>query len=505
MKYITIHGHFYQPPRENAWTGEIEIQPSAAPYHDWNDRILHECYLPNTLAEINDETGKVLEVVNNYEYLSFNFGPTLLHWIKQKYPEVYIKIIEADKNSIEKHHKNGNAIAMCYNHIIMPLANERDKITQVKWGIKDFEYHFGRIPESIWLPETACNYATIDVLINEGIKYIILDVSQAESFRKKGNKKWIDVSNGSIDPKMSYRCCSKTNPGKYINVFFYDGPISKSAAFDDVLKSSFNLLNRINPAFPLFKGDSLVSIATDGETFGHHKKFTEKTLAYFMTKLAPENNLKVVNYSEYLAKHQTKFEVILKTGDNNEGTSWSCPHGVKRWYENCGCGNEPGTNQKWRTPLRNSLNSLRDELIKIFETEGAKYFKDVWNARNDYINILLNNNEEKLKEFLYFNAARILTYEEIDKCLKLLEMQKFALFMFTSCGWFFSDISGIEATQILQYAARAIEIAEEVTGKPIEDDFVSMLEPAESNVPEFKNGRGVWEKLVKKGKPESVK
>lgn len=505
MKYITIHGHFYQPPRENAWTGEIELQPSAAPYHDWNERILHDCYMPNGYAEINDDTGKVLEVVNNYEYLSFNFGPTLLHWIKQKYPEVYIKIIEADYNSVAKHHKHGNAIAMCYNHIIMPLANERDKITQVKWGIKDFEYNFGRKPESIWLPETACNYTTIDVLINEGIKYIILDVSQAESIRKKGNKKWIDVSNGSIDPKMPYRCRSKTNPDKYIDVFFYDGPVSKSVAFDDVLVRSYNLLNKINLALtPVLKGDSIISIATDGETFGHHKKFSEKTLVYFMTKLAPENKLKITNFGEYLAKHNPKYEVILKTGDNDEGTSWSCPHGVKRWYEDCGCGREGTWNQKWRTPLRNSLNWLRDELVLIYEKEGIKYFKDVWNARNDYINIILNKDENTIAEFLYFNALRILTPDEIERCLKLLEMQKFAMFMFTSCGWFFSEISGIEASQILQYAARAIELGEEVSGKSLEAEFVSRLEPAESNVPEYKNGRGVWEMIVKKGKPEIV-
>jgi alpha-amylase/alpha-mannosidase (GH57 family) len=419
---------------------------------------------------------------------------------------VYVKIIEADKNSLAKHHSHGNAIAMCYNHIIMPLANERDKITQVKWGVKDFEYHFGRKPESIWLPETACNYATIDVLINEGMGYVILDVSQAESVRKFGNKKWTDVSNSSIDPKMPYRCYSKTSTEKYIDVFFYDGPISKSVAFDDVLVSSNNLLSKINLAFsPVQKGDSVVGIATDGETFGHHKKFAEKTLAFFMTKLAPQNDLKIVNLGEYLVKHHPKYEVILKTGENDEGTSWSCPHGVKRWYENCGCGREPGTNQKWRTPLRLSLNRLRDELIKIYKTEGSKYFKDVWNARNDYINILLYNNEEKLKEFLYFNASRILTYDEIDKCMKLLEMQKFSMFMFTSCGWFFSEISGIEATQILQYAARAIELAEEITGKHIEEDFVSVLELAESNNPEYKNGRAIWEKLVKKGKPEVVK
>lgn len=499
MNYVTIHGHFYQPPRENPWTDVIEKQPSAALYHDWNDRILHECYLPNSAAEIKNEHGTVLKTINNYEYLNFNFGPTLLQWIKEKYPDVYEKIIEADKNSIKKHHGYGNAIAMCYNHIIMPLANERDKITQVKWGIKDFEHHFGRTPESIWLPETAVNYDTIDVLINEGMKYIILDVSQALSYRGIGNKKWIDVSNGSINPQQAYKCYSKRNHDKFINVFFYDGPISRAAAFEDILKNSYNLLNRINLALtPTHRGDRIVSLATDGETFGHHKKFAEMTLAYFFDELAPKNELKIVNFGEYLAKHHPKHEVILRTGENDEGTSWSCPHGVKRWYKDCGCrtGGEEGWNQKWRTPLRDSLIWLRDELINIYETEGSKYFIDVWNARNDYVKLISDNSDKAAEDFYFDNTYRSLTNEGKKTCIKLLEMQKYAMFMFTSCGWFFSEISGIETVQILQYASKAIDLAKEITGSSLEAQFIEKLEPALSNIDKYKNGKGVWEKLV---------
>jgi alpha-amylase/alpha-mannosidase (GH57 family) len=506
LNHICIHGHFYQPPRENPWTDAIDKQPSAAPYHDWNDKILHECYLPNSEAKIKDENGKVLEIINNYEYMNFNFGPTLLNWIKTKYPEVYVRIIEADKRSIEKHHGHGNAIAMCYNHIIMPLANKQDKITQVKWGIKDFEYHFGRTPESIWLPETGVNYATIDVLIDDGIKYIILDVSQALSCRTTGNKKWTDVSDGSINPQYPYRCFSLTNPEKYVDVFFYDGPISKAVAFEEVLVSSHNLLNKIKLAFtPETKGSRLVSLATDGETFGHHKKFADMTLAYFFSVIVRENELKIVNYGEYLAKHHPKHEVIIKTGENDEGTSWSCPHGVKRWYDDCGCANGGGWNQKWRTPLRHALNWLRDELIAIYEEEGSNYFRDVWQARNDYIGFLLKKTEDSAREFFYNNASRTLTINEIDKCYALLEMQKFSMFMFTSCGWFFSEISGLEASQILQYAARAIELAEEITGRSLEKQFVDKLELAESNITKYKNGKGVWNMIVKPGKRMAVK
>jgi alpha-amylase/alpha-mannosidase (GH57 family) len=503
LNYITVHGHFYQPPRENPWTNVIEKQASAEPYHDWDDRILHECYLPNSVAEIKNEYGMVLKIINNYEYLNFDFGPTLLHWIKEKYPGVYNRIIEADKNSIIQHHGHGNAIAMCYNHIIMPLANEQDKITQVRWGVKDFEHHFGRAPQAIWLPETAVNYATIDVLINEGIKYIILDVSQALSYRGIGNKKWIDVTDGSINPQHPYRCYSKETPEKYIDIFFYDGPISKAAAFDDVMKSSYNLLNKIELALaPVFKGDRIVSIATDGETFGHHKKFAEMTLSFFFDELASKHELKIVNFGAYLAKHHPKHEVILKTGQDDEGTSWSCPHGVKRWYEDCGCssGGEAAWNQKWRTPLRNALNWLRDELIKIYETEGSKYFIDIWKARNDYIKIILSNTKETAEEFFNDNVYKVLIHKEVEICNKLLEMQKNSMFMFTSCGWFFSEISGLESAQMLQYAARAIELAEEVTGLQHEKQFVDKLELAISNLSKYKNGKGVWEKLVKPAK-----
>lgn len=501
LNYVTIHGHFYQPPRENPWTNEIEVQPSSVPYHDWNERIFYECYLPNSMAEIKNEYGRIVKLVNNYEYLNFNFGPTLLQWIKEKYLNVYNRIIEADKLSIEKHNGHGNAIAMCYNHIIMPLANEQDKITQVKWGIKDFIHHFGRAPEAIWLPETAVNYSTIDVLISEGMKYIILDVSQALAYREIGNRKWMNVSTGSLNPQHPYRCYSKTNHEKYIDIFFYDGPISKAVAFEKVLSNSFDLLNKIESALaPVYDGDRLVSIATDGETFGHHKKFADMTLAYFFDEIAPKHKLNIVNFSEYLASHPPVHEVKIKTGKNDEGTSWSCPHGIKRWYSDCGCGSGDGWNQKWRLPLRNALNWLRDELIIVYETEGKKYFKDIWNARNDYIDIILNQSENAAIEFFNNNVIRVLSSEEINTCRKLLEMQKNSMFMFTSCGWFFSEISGLEATQILQYAAKAIELAEDVSGIHLEEQFTDKLELAISNVDKYKNGKGVWEKLVKPAK-----
>jgi len=269
-------------------------------------------------------------------------------------------------------------------------------------------------------------------------------------------------------------------------------------AFDDVLESSQNLLLKIFQAADKdIDTDQLIGVATDGETFGHHKRFAERTLAYFMKALVPENNLKVVNFGEYLALNPPSNEVILNTGSNDEGTSWSCPHGVKRWKANCGCGGGGGWTQEWRKPLRDALDWLREHLIKIFETTGKEYFKDVWQARNEYIDILLDNSIENVRLFFDMNSNTILSEQEINSALKLLEMQKYAMLMYTSDGWFFSEISGIETVKIMEYASRAIEIAREITNISFEEEFLKRLSMAKSNLPEYGTGQGVYEKLVK--------
>jgi alpha-amylase/alpha-mannosidase (GH57 family) len=498
--YLCIHGHFYQPPRENPWTDEIELQPSAAPFHDWNERIYQECYKPNTEAIIADlQTDKILEKINNFEFLNFNFGPTLLHWLKEKHPETYEKIIEADKKSVIAHNGHGNALAQVYNHIIMPLANRRDNITQIKWGLYDFEYHFGRKSEGIWLAETACNNDTLEYLIEENVEFILLDPSQALKIKKFKEDNWIDVSSGNIDTKKPYRIFSQINPDRYIDIFFYDGPLSKNIAFDDIVYNSEKLMNRIESLIiQNYEKPQLINMAVDGETFGHHKHFTERTIAYLMSKLALEKGFSVVNYSEYLSLFPPEFEVQIKPGTNNEGTSWSCVHGVERWKSDCGCntGGKQGWNQKWREPLRNALNYLRDELTMFFESEGKKYFTDVWNARNEYIKIILNPSDDNIKKFFEENSFRILNENETKNALKLLEIQKYSLLMFTSCGWFFSDISGIETVQILAYAKRAIEISKEYFNLNLEEDFIKELSKAISNKTEFRNGAEIYKQIT---------
>jgi alpha-amylase/alpha-mannosidase (GH57 family) len=509
--FLCIHGHFYQPPRENAWTNEIETQPSAAPFHDWNERILQESYKPNSEAVIVDKHDTVINRINNYEYFNFNFGPTLLHWIRNKHPKTYGKILEADENSLELNDGHGNAIAMIYNHIIMPLANKRDKITQIKWALEDFKLHFGRESEGIWLPETACNKETLEALIEENVGYTILDPSQAHSVRKidsendvNNDTQWTDVSNGSINTQIPYRYFSETNPEEFINIIFYDGPLSKNIAFDDHIYSADKLFNRIKQV-PLNEDseENIISVGVDGETFGHHKRYTERTLSYLFSEILPSSEFQITNFGKFLSDHEPVFEVKIKDGPEGEGTSWSCLHGVGRWKENCGCGRtDEFPSQEWRKPLRESLNFLRDEHAELFENTGSHYLNDVWDARNDYIKLVFEESYEiyleNKKKFFKKHSSKKLSEQEKDLCIKLLEMQRYSMLMFTSCGWFFSDISGIETIQILEYAARSIEISKEITGIDIEKIFLEMLSEAKSNKKEFENGKDLYLKKIRK-------
>lgn len=498
--YLCIHGHFYQPPREDPWTGEIQNEPSAAPFDNWNERILFECYKPNTEAEIIDlERNVVLERINNFKYLSFNFGPTLLQWIRKKHFETFQKIIDADRWSVDKHNGFGNAIAQGYNHIIMPLATREDKITQIRWGKRDFEYHYGRQPLGVWLPETACDNATIQALIDENVKFTILDPSQVESIRKLNTSEWIDVSDGSVDTTRPYRIFGTTEE-HYIDVFFYNSYLSKNIAFGDFGFDANRFLDAIIAVARDNIQQQLVSVVADGETFGHHKKFTERTLAYIFGRLVEEKKISMVNFAEYLALHPPQYEVRLKPGKDGLGTSWSCSHGVGRWMEDCGCstGGQPGWNQKWRTPLRISLNKLKSKLDSIFIVEGSRFFKDVWATRNDYIDLILDSSDSNISVFFNEHSIRELTNEEISRCIDLLEMEKFSMFMFTSCGWFFSDISGIETIKILEYAVRAIELAEKISGENLFEEFTNMLGNAKSNIPEYGTGKDILESIRKR-------
>ncbi len=498
--YVTVHGHFYQPPRENPYLDAIERQPSASPFHDWNERIHHECYRPNAFARVLNERGEVVGIVNNYEYLSFNIGATLMSWLERYDVEVYQRIIEADRKSCDRLNGHGNAIAQVYNHIIMPLANEQDKYTQIRWGKEDFRSRFGRDPEGMWLAETAVDYATVEALIAEGIRFIILAPSQAQRCRAipmddQTVTQWHEVGGSQIDPTRPYRCfLPGGNPERdYIDIFFYDGPISRDMGFSDVLYNSDHLAGRIGQAV---RGDhrpaQLISVATDGETFGHHKGGTEKTLAYAFLEEFPHRGWTVTNFAHYLSLNPPTWEVELKPV-----TAWSCAHGVDRWQDNCGCGGEGGVwHQKWRRPLRQALDWLRDQLIKVYEETGRQFFSDPWATRDEYIQVIRDRSPANVSRFLDRHQTHKLTTSEQVDALRLLEMQRHALLMYTSCGWFFEELSRPEGTQILRYAARALELAGDVAGVQLEKGFLKRLTQAPSNVDLFKHGGEIYRQLV---------
>jgi alpha-amylase/alpha-mannosidase (GH57 family) len=460
MPALVIHGHFYQPPRESPWTGEVEAEPSAAPYHDWNERIHDECYAPNVV---------------NYPKISFNFGPTLLSWLESHHSDTYQKILNADKESIAKRNGHGNAIAQAYGHAILPLCNERDRLTQIVWGLADFRFRFGREAESLWLPETAANDDILALLIEQGLRYVILAPNQAK---------------GAVDTSRPYSFRHTDGSARSLAVFFYNGPLARAIAFEKALTSSRGLVEQFVRAA---RAGGLVNVATDGETYGHHFKFGDLCLAHALEVEAKEAGFWITNYGEYLDRNPPKLEVKIDNGPNGEGTSWSCAHGVGRWARDCGChtGGEPGWNQLWRAPLRAALNFLRDDTGVKFESLASELLRDPWAARNDYIDVILDR-EHARETFLSHHALRSLTSLEESRVLNLMEMQRSALLMFTSCGWFFSDLAGIETIQVMRYAARVIDLQDQLGLDPPRKRFLEMMAEAKSNQPEKGNGAEIF-------------
>jgi alpha-amylase/alpha-mannosidase (GH57 family) len=467
-RYVCIHGHFYQPPRENPWIESIELQDSAYPYHDWNERVTAECYAANAVSRILDGERRITQIVNNYARISFNFGPTLLSWMERNAPEVYAAVIDADGESQRTFSGHGSALAQPYNHIIMPLANKRDKYTQVIWGIRDFQHRFGRDPEGMWVPETAVDLETLETLAELGIRFTILAPRQAKRVKPAKGKDWQDVSNGCIDPTMPYTLHLAS--GRTIAVFFYDDPISRAVAFEGLLSSGEEFARRLVNAFSDQRGrPQLVHIATDGETYGHHHRYGDMALAYALDYMESRKAATVTNYGEYLEKNPPSFDVEII-----ENTSWSCAHGIERWRSDCGCnsGGHPGWNQAWRAPLREAFDWLRDTLAPLYEEKARRVLEDPWAARDEYIRVLLDRSPDSVELFLTVHAAKRLKESDKTEALKLLELQRHAMLMYTSCGWFFDELSGIETVQVIQYAGRAVQLAQQLFGDTIEARFL---------------------------------
>ncbi len=484
-KYLCIHGHFYQPPRENAWLEEIEVQDSAAPFHDWNARITSECYRPNATSRILNGSGKIIDIVNNYSWISFNFGPTLLSWMEKYAPDVYAAVLKADRVSMENFGGHGSAMAQVYNHIIMPLANKHDQETQVKWGLEDFRSRFGREAEGMWLAETAVNLDTLEILAQHGMKFTVLAPRQAKRFRKIGSEKWED----GIDSKRHYIC--QLPSGKSMILFFYDGDRSQDVAFKGLLKNGKEFADHLVNTFDDRESPQLVNIATDGESYGHHHRHGDMALAFCLRYIEQHELARVTNYSEYMHLIEVEYQVEI-----HENTSWSCYHGIERWRSDCGCGNESGYHQKWRKPLRESLNWLRDELADIYQEQMKAFHQDPWKIRNEYIQIILNRNREFVNRFLQNHFDTDIDGEYGTKIIRLLEMQRQSLLMFTSCGWFFDEVSRIEAMQILQYANRAIQIAEAESDRALGHKFEKKLQKAESNLAKYGNAAKLYKQEI---------
>jgi alpha-amylase/alpha-mannosidase (GH57 family) len=517
-RFVCIHGHFYQPPRENPWLETVEAQESAAPYHDWNDRITAECYAPNGASRITNKQDEIIRIMNNYARMSFNFGPTLLSWLQEKAPRTYRMIVDADKFSAQRYSGHGSAVAQVYNHMIMPLASPRDALTQIRWGIADFESRFGHKPEGMWLAETAVNRSVLDLMAQEGIKFTILAPVQCARVRRlaipvgtasnanldpvaaaaAAPDAWTQTPSANVDPTHPYLI--NLDEGRSITVFFYDGPGSRAIAFEGLLNSGENFGSRLLAGFhPASPGDPEVAqlshVATDGESYGHHHKHGEMALSYAMHWIEEGQQAKLTNYGEFLEKFPPKWEAEVA-----EDTSWSCAHGVERWRSNCGCnGGKPGWNQEWRAPLRESLDYLRDATAPLAEQLSTGLLKDLWAARDAYIHVVLDRSPASIIRFFADHAARHLSETERTTALELMELERHAQLMYTSCGWFFDEISGIETIQIIAYAGRVLQLAAKLFGEAgaaLEPKFLEILARAKSNVPEMGDGAEVYRRYV---------
>ena len=492
-RYICIHGHFYQPPRENPWLEAIELQDSAYPYHDWNERITAECYAANGASRILDQDDTIVNIANNYSQISFNFGPTLLSWLEQHAAPVYAAILQAERDSRERFSTHGSALAQAYNHMILPLANRRDKQTQIRWGLRDFEHRFGRRAEGMWLPETAVDLESLDLLAESGVRFTILSPYQAHRVRALGGRRhWRDVGGGRIDPSMAYEL--RLASGRTLALFFYDGPISQAVAFERLLNRGEQLAERLLGAISDSRDwPQLIHIATDGETYGHHHHRGDMALAYALHHIESNPLARITNYGEYLERHPPTHQVEIY-----EHSSWSCTHGVERWRSDCGCNSgRAGWDQAWRAPLREALDTLRDSLAPAYEQQARALLGDPWAARDGYIEVVLDRSPERIDAFLTGHAGRALDPGETVRALKLLELQRHLMLMYTSCGWFFDELSGIETVQVIQYAGRAVQLAEQLFETAIEPAFLERLERAKSNLPEHGDGAQIYAKFVK--------
>jgi alpha-amylase/alpha-mannosidase (GH57 family) len=493
---LVIHGHFYQPPRENPWTDEMPREPGATPFHDWNERIHAESYRANAYARIFHGVDKVKALVNNYERLTFNFGPTLARWIERHDPLTIQRIREGDAAQIARLGKGGG-LAQIWGHPIAPLLAPHDLRTQILWGLHDFRQRFGRDAEGMWLPETAANSATLEALIDAGVRFTILAPEQVEAVRRPG-KDWVPVTANTVETHRLYRWPHPDGSGRSLALAIFDGPVSRDLAFGKAARDSHDFLEAVRKAAERAGTEPrpLVVAASDGELYGHHKKFADLTLAYTTQVAAAPAGVEITNLAAFLESHPPTWEARLHTGPGGEGTAWSCSHGVGRWRRHCGCAMDAsrGWRQDWRGPLRDALDLLRDRAARFFTDVGGDIFQDPWQARDEFGAVVDAPPEQRLAHLKPL-GRRGLKHKQADiaeRALGLMEMQRSLLLMYASCGWFFDDIAGLESTIDLRRAGHAVDIWRSLGGRPPEKDFLDILAGAKSNEPALGTGADVY-------------
>ena len=472
MRYVCVHGHFYQPPRENPWTGVVPRQPSAAPFHDWNERITDECYRPN---------------LPNYSRISFNFGPTLLQWFERRQPDLLQAVVDADRRARPGFGGHGAALAQAWGHAILPLCTSRDRRTQVLWGLTEFVSRFGRQAEGLWLPETAVDTDTLETLSLLGVSFTVLAPHQASAVRRVGGE-WEAVADGSIDPRRAYRVVLPS--GRTMALFFYDGPLTSALAFEGLASDGQALAGRLRQPFDESDFAQLVHAATDGETYGHHHAGGAQALAEALTILDDDPDVQLTCYAEFLERHPPVHEVRIV-----ERSSWSCPHELGRWRRHCGCAADDSHEQHWRAPLREAIADLKGYTAGPWESRMARWLHDPWAARDEWIDVMLDPSSERYELFIERHSRKA-KLPAREKLTALFELQQRLIQAETSCAWFFEDLARIETIQVLQYAARAIELGEGLLELELARPFLDVLARARSNDPRVGDGRALWNAKV---------
>jgi len=500
---LVVHGHFYQPPRENPWSDELETEPSATPFHDWNARINAECYRANAYARIHDRGGRIASIENNYARMSYNFGPTLARWIERHDARTHTRLVAADAEQ-ERRLGAGGAMAQAYAHPILPLASALDRRTQTLWGLADFRRRFGRPAQGFWMPETAASSATLAALIELGVSFTIIAPEQVSAVRAPGDAvgEWTPVTRDSVDTGRAYKWMHPDGSGRFLSVAVFDGPLSRAVAFGETTHDATAFVAAIQAAAQRSSVASpLVLCASDGELFGHHKKFADLNLAFTTFVEGPRHDVNPTNLAAFLQEHPATWEMKLNEGPDGKGSAWSCAHGVGRWWKDCGCSmmpREQGWNQRWRTPLRAALDALQASAAGFFEDAGSSLLLDPWGARDAYGDVVDEPVPERDALLATFGTDALAAGGEDarEEARLLLEMQRATLLMYASCGFYFDDVAGLEATLIIRLAAYAADLMQQAGGEPPLAEMLDLLATAKSNQGAEQTGADVFREAM---------